>query len=763
MRKSMHKNQLLWRAESALILALYERVSQYKVRKREEIKQELQKTEWGKRLLDSWGDKESFGHVWKTIGEQVDEEMEPLVSVFSQLRIMSSNAAQISYYEPKPWHEPVCYPSYSKPTTSDLAGYWEEIADSWVEWIKQAPNELESRLAHFLDWGDKWLAAVPVSRDLNSVSLAMHLRLMAALIVACGEGTSFQLVLGDISGIQKYLMDIAHIGAGKVAKRLRARSFILGLLADSAAHELLQEAKMPMCNLLLSAGGIFYAILPEAYSIEEWQHEVNRYYYERYHGFICLNTASKAVQLQDVNESFPNILSGLYQEIQKVKGTPFANILTSEEGKWSESVFMHNSYEQSEPCASCRKFPRMEHPKNTEGFCQACFLDEEIGRILPRAKYLLFKRNKGMISLGKKISVDVLREIPKSLEEGYFLQAWNQAEVSGVNISFQRKWVANYVPLLTEKRKEVLEKHIDPDEKLEVGVPLTFSQIAKLGQGRDLLGYLKADVDNLGMLFSVGLIQEDEQSHSQKTYTFSHIATLSRLLERFFSGEMNKCLQEKYHLTYTVFSGGDDLFLIGPWSEILFATEEVRRKFSQYVLNPQVSVSAGIDMVRPKFPITHASHQVENLLEAAKDEPNRIRLRESRDDGRNQVNLIGTTMEWGSFKDIRDEAIRIANWWNEKKLSSSFLYQLVNFSHMYQMYKQKDENEYLKFVPMLHYSIRRNLIDSSDVVTNQWNMDKEESIHWAKSLQNIHNDKVDWTWEYMRIIVRLSSFYREGA
>lgn len=760
----MHNDRPLQCVENALILALYERIFQYKASKGEKIKQELQKTEWGKKLLDVWEDIESFGHVWKALGEQVDKGMEPLVSVFSQLRIMNSNtASQLSYYEPKPWQEAVCYPSYSKPTTSDLADHWEEIANSWLRWIRKAPNELESRLAHFLDWGDKWLAAVPVSRDLNSVSLAMHFRLMAALIVACGEGTSFRLVIGDISGIQKYLMDIAHIGAGKVAKRLRARSFLLGLLADSAAHELLLEAKMPMFNLLLSAGGIFYAILPESYSIQEWQHQINHYYYKRYHGFICLNTASKSVQLQDVNESFPHILNGLYQEIQKVKGTPFVNILTSEEGKWSENVFIHHSNEQSEPCASCRKFPRFEHVKNTEGFCQACFLDEEIGRILPKAKYLLFKRNEGMISLGKKVSVDVLSELPRSLEEGYFLQVWNQVEVLGVNIPFQRKWVANYVPLLTEKRKETLEKHADPNDKLEVRSPLTFGQIATLGQGRDLLGYLKADVDNLGMLFSVGLIPEDEQCESQRTYTFSHIVTLSKLLERFFSGGMNKWLWEKYHLTYTVFSGGDDLFLIGPWSEILFVAEEVRKNFSQYVLNPQVSLSAGIDIVRAKFPITHASHQVEDLLKAAKDEPNCMRIRKGIDNGRNQVSLIGTTMEWSSFKDIRDEAIRIANWWNEKKLSSSFLYQLVNFSHMYQMYKQKGENEYLKFVPMLHYSIRRNLIDSLDVVTNQWSMDNEESIHWAKSLQNIYDDKVDWTWEYMRTIVRLSSFYREGA
>ena len=42
------------------------------------------------------------------------------------------------------------------------------------------------------------------------------------------------IVLGDISGIQSYVFDVAEEGGGQ-ARRLRARSFFVQLLAEAAA------------------------------------------------------------------------------------------------------------------------------------------------------------------------------------------------------------------------------------------------------------------------------------------------------------------------------------------------------------------------------------------------------------------------------------------------------------------------------------------------------------------------------------------------
>jgi CRISPR-associated protein Csm1 len=43
------------------------------------------------------------------------------------------------------------------------------------------------------------------------------------------------IVLGDISGIQNYLFDVADAGGWGQARRLRARSFYIQVLAEAAA------------------------------------------------------------------------------------------------------------------------------------------------------------------------------------------------------------------------------------------------------------------------------------------------------------------------------------------------------------------------------------------------------------------------------------------------------------------------------------------------------------------------------------------------
>ncbi len=62
------------------------------------------------------------------------------------------------------------------------------------------------------------------------------------------------------------------------------------------------------------------------------------------------------------------------------------------------------------------------------------------------------------------------------------------------------------------------------------GGGMSFEEIAGQARGRPLLGYVKADVDQLGILFAQGL-RRDGDSYD----TAAHIAALSRELDLFFS------------------------------------------------------------------------------------------------------------------------------------------------------------------------------------------------------------------------------------
>jgi CRISPR-associated protein Csm1 len=104
-------------------------------------------------------------------------------------------------------------------------------------------------------------------------------------------------------------------------------------------------------------------------------------------------------------------------------------------------------------------------------------------------------------------------------------------------------------------------------------------------QGEIALVTVKGDIDDLGSLFQRGLEKP----------TFAKMASLSRQINAFFALWLPWFCEHgvdangvaRYRNTYTVFAGGDDFFLIGPWESTLALASVLREKFAAYVANPQ--------------------------------------------------------------------------------------------------------------------------------------------------------------------------------
>ncbi len=94
---------------------------------------------------------------------------------------------------------------------------------------------------------------------------------------------------------------------------------------------------------------------------------------------------------------------------------------------------------------------------------------------------------------------------------------------------------------------------------------MDFQTITGKSHGRHYLGFLKADVDNLGSIFAFELRGVGDARWD----TPSRIAGMSRQLDLFFTGWIEHLLEVDFADCYCVFSGGDDLFIIGPWNQIL--------------------------------------------------------------------------------------------------------------------------------------------------------------------------------------------------
>jgi len=207
------------------------------------------------------------------------------------------------------------------------------------------------------------------------------------------------------------------------------------------------------------------------------------------------------------------------------------------------------------------------------------------------------------------------------------------------------------------------------------------------------------DVDNLGRVFSEGL-KEGER-------TFSRISTLSSLLSLFFEGYINKICEESVitdnyqerfrDKVYAIYSGGDDLLIIGAWSYIFELAFKLSGEFKEYVMgNPNLTVSGAVSIVHPKYPVYLFSDEVSNLLEEkAKKKP-----------GKNSLAMFGEAFYWDnarSVKQLKDEIVRmIEKGKNGKTVSRSFIQRLFDLYYVYDRLKST-----AIFRERLHYMLGR--------------------------------------------------------
>ena len=122
----------------------------------------------------------------------------------------------------------------------------------------------------------------------------------------------------------------------------------------------------------------------------------------------------------------------------------------------------------------------------------------------------------------------------------------------------------------------------------------TLGELVDESSGIRRLGVIRADVDNLGTAFVSGFPEEYQ--------TLSRSASFSRLLSLFFKKNVNDILKNpKYYLDENgekrnctvIYAGGDDLFIIGAWRDIIEFSVDLQENLAAFSENT-LKISAGI-------------------------------------------------------------------------------------------------------------------------------------------------------------------------
>jgi CRISPR-associated protein Csm1 len=276
--------------------------------------------------------------------------------------------------------------------------------------------------------------------------------------------------------------------------------------------------------------------------------------------------------------------------------------------------------------------------------------------------------------------------------------------------------------------------------------PLAFEELAAQAEGRSLLGYIKADVDYLGILFSQGLRRDAGENYD----TAAHVAALSRELDLFFSGWMQHTLSRSsaYRHFYTIFSGGDDLFLVGPWDQATTLATAIRRAFSAFVgHNQDITFSAGILFAKERYPVSRAAADAETLLEHSKERPWPDNPQRRRD----QITILNATLRWDTVPVIMQEVDTVRE--SLDQMTSALLYDLVEYGRLYRLWTDHQQVEGLRYKALFAYTIARNLRRGDPSL-----------YRWADGiLQAMHSNEESLTMRYLGLIATYLLFLKRNT
>lgn len=720
-------------------------------------------------FLISEADRLASGHDRRPATEAERENFRrvPMLSIFNRLALRERGTTASAWHRPTRVH----FDDRFLPLSSDDKGGivesdFELTAKEFIDYSESLKHAGLPRCCDVAaNLSETFLASVPASTiDVADVSLHDHSSLVAAFATALfsyhRETTSldessitnrtapkFRLVTGDLSGIQKYLFDMPDEGRKGIARTYRARSFYLSMLTHAATLLLIDQLGLTRFSRVIDAGGRFILLvpnLPEAVStIANLGRQMEAWLLKKHAGAITLNLSiSDALSGGDfMGDRFLDTFEQAKRDAEITKSRKLGSTLIDENG-WCES-------------SQCLGYVHTRQVGKA-----ATEIDMQTGRRLPETHFVglwngeapigLLDNPLDILGLNLQLFEDVPLPFRDSATDLFSIQA--TTKTGGEVLS---RPLANYVPRFERDDIQRLNHMLSPrfvddsagDER-EAGRLITFTDLANLARtevngsfrGQPAIACLKADVDRLGMLFSHGF-----GDHG----SFGRVATLSRRLDLFFKGFLEEKLADAaspYRFVYTIFAGGDDLLLVGPWYIMFSLAVDLRRWFSDLTGgNPDVTISAGLALGHGRMPISLLAGSAEKALERAKQAD------------RNRVSAFDSVFGWGEFSEAIESGRRLdrlliqGDQKGSLPIRPAFVYRLLQYAKMAEKVRSARDNEALAAAGQslsprsvrlgdlrgeltwrshLQYDLRRNIVDRAKNVSD----DARQDLEWLQSL-----------------------------
>ncbi len=658
--------------------------------------------------VSSGFERERFEEGYNAKTESPDYLRARLIPVFETLTENSSKSYDYRY-PLRPFDElfgPVtereAVPENKESAKNEYRRLYDEFEEA-LETIKESENG-ERILEAFDSAWLRYTFAIPSATAMGTkptVSLYDHSRSTAAFAAAlwqyhqnddeadlnsdrAWEEKKFLLISGDFFGIQKFIFSGSEENSRHVAKQLRGKSAAVSLMTELAALKVIEALGLSRISMVQNIAGKFLIVAANTEknrkTLEEVRKEIDAWFMRQSYARAGIIFATVTASCSDFTQhKLATLMKELAGENELAKSRKF-DLLHQE-----NPIFTGYLEEMAgtTPCNVCSI-----HPAKEEGECDMCGFFTHFGQKLASAekRHLYIYRHRGGFDLfGYEVDF-------KFDESRDLISKWDIA-----------------LPDDTEKRFEglpirTLKAYIPTDEN---GKPLEFSRLAELGEGQSAISAFKADIDDLGALFIEKLPKKD--------YSFARYNMTARLIDHFFSVETAHLLATKFPLIYTIFAGGDDLFVVGPWNEVQSFAIELKQRFDKYFITQKscMSFSAGVVMVHDKTPVNFMAHKSEEALESMKRS------------GKNGVHIFGNDVTYVDFIDLMELADKFSHYRKRFGLSTGFIYVLPEYARMKEEISRNPENAIWR--SKLRYSGYRNVVEKNK-------KEKEEALRFIETI-----------------------------
>ena len=430
---------------------------------------------------------------------------------------------------------------------------------------------------------------------------------------------------------------------------------------EQIVDELLDALQLTRANLIYNGGGHFYILAPNttktSTAIETMEKSINEWFLTVFGTKLYLALGSAIATADELIQSQRTLFRKVSQSVGEAKSKRYSEQHLADlfNPNSTYNTVLHGERE----CSICHTSTATLSPYGKDTDAEACPICNGLYRLgeqivdsrdtvfvlarpnnsdtcesIPKVEVYVNNWNDDADNLRLYLYVVTESSLQKFETDHEILRIYSKNTAKTGHNVFNRIWLADYVA------------------RKDNGQVYEFEELATssgLGEDKGIkrLGVLRADVDNLGAAFIGGFISAG--SNKFKYGTLSRYADLSRDLAMFFKVAVNKMAQgdvqgfgtsvmpftiwankqvttRKIHVIY---SGGDDVFLIGAWDELLELAIDIREKLAE-VTDNKITMSAGLALFSPSYPISQMA-MITGLLESvAKD-----------NDGKDSIALFG--------------------------------------------------------------------------------------------------------------------------